>query len=206
MSFKYRPRFTAIQKDRPNDGLIDLSFEPNRHFGVTDNTRHLTPFRPGRRVVYLALCQSLIQYCIVAWGGSTKTHMLKLERAQRALLKVGWRLPYRFPTAELYEKCMVLSVRKLFILNLVLIKHAQIPYEPEKFSSQRRKHTVCPSFRTQCRSSQRSFLFLGSHVYNQVNKILNIYHMRKSNCKKAITSWLLKLDYADIEKILTVSI
>ncbi|KAJ8711403.1 hypothetical protein PYW07_008645 [Mythimna separata] len=157
------------------------------------------------RLVYLALGQSLIQYCIVAWGGATKTHMLKLERAQRALLKVGWQLPYRFPTTDLYKKCTVLSVRKLFVLNLLLTKHAQTPYEPSKFSSQRRKHTVCPYFRTQCRSSQRSYLFLGSHVYNHVNKLLNIYHMRKSKCKKVITNWLLQLDYTEIEKLLSIN-
>lgn len=38
------------------------------------------------RFVYLALCQSIIQYCITVWRGAANTH-LSLERAQRAVLE-----------------------------------------------------------------------------------------------------------------------
>ncbi|RVE47350.1 hypothetical protein evm_007949 [Chilo suppressalis] len=41
--------------------------------------------------VYYALCQSLLSYCITNWGGVPKTTLLKLERAQRVILKVAVR-------------------------------------------------------------------------------------------------------------------
>lgn len=156
------------------------------------------------KLVYLALCQSLIQYCITAWGGTAKGHLLKLERAQRALLKVGWRLPFRMPTTDVYNTCKVLSIRKLFILNLLLTTHSQIPYDPSKFNSLRRKHTVCPSNRTKFRSAQRFFPFLSNYVYNKVNTILNIYPMCRSKCKRIVTNWLLALDYAETEDVLNI--
>lgn len=129
--------------------------------------------------------------------------MLKVERAQRALLKVGWQLPFRFPTTELYKTCKVLSVRKLYLLNLLMTTHAHTPYDPSLIS-QRRKHSVCPSIRTKCASAQRFFRFLSSHVYNKTNKILSIYPLCKSKCKAKIINWLHDLDYSETENILTV--
>ncbi|PZC80993.1 hypothetical protein B5X24_HaOG213647 [Helicoverpa armigera] len=39
------------------------------------------------RSIYQALAQSIISYCITAWGGACKSYMISLERAQRSLLK-----------------------------------------------------------------------------------------------------------------------
>ncbi|CAG9097769.1 unnamed protein product [Plutella xylostella] len=41
------------------------------------------------KTVYLSLAQSILSYCIPAWGGADKTAMLRLERAQRAVLKMA---------------------------------------------------------------------------------------------------------------------
>ena len=66
------------------------------------------------RLVYLALCQSLIQYCIVTWGGSGKTHV-KIGTCPKSSLK-SWlaittpqtvastkSVTHRFP--NLYRSC-----------------------------------------------------------------------------------------------------
>ncbi|RVE51752.1 hypothetical protein evm_003555 [Chilo suppressalis] len=73
--------------------------------------------------VYKSLGESLICYCICAWGGAAQVHLIKLERAQRAVLKVLMSLPIRHPTASLYEKTKVLSVRKLFIYQVIRRLH-----------------------------------------------------------------------------------
>lgn len=72
------------------------------------------------KMVYFALCQSIINYCIIAWGGAGKVHMLEVERAQRVILKVGAGLPYQYPTSHLYERWDVLSVRQMFIMTVLL--------------------------------------------------------------------------------------
>ncbi|CAB3243932.1 unnamed protein product [Arctia plantaginis] len=71
--------------------------------------------------IYIALAQRVITYCIPVWGGATKTHFLEVERAQRSLLKVMYLKPYRFPTNILYMTCSLLSVRKLYVLNLTRV-------------------------------------------------------------------------------------
>ncbi|PZC86430.1 hypothetical protein B5X24_HaOG209149 [Helicoverpa armigera] len=79
------------------------------------------------KMVYFALVQSVIGYCITVWGGATKTKFLRVERAQRAILKVMTKKPYRYPTKELYSNCKVLTVRQLFVLKSTLRRHLTLP-------------------------------------------------------------------------------
>ncbi|KOB69294.1 Uncharacterized protein OBRU01_10568 [Operophtera brumata] len=55
-------------------------------------------------IVYKAVCLSVIQYCISVWGGTHKTYLLPLERAQRRILKVMLFKPFRYPTSQLYNE------------------------------------------------------------------------------------------------------
>lgn len=84
---------------------------------IFKNLRHVADFELIKRI-YFALGQSVIAYCIGVWGAACKTRMLCLERAQRSLLKTMTFRPFRFPTAELYKSCQVLSVRQLYVLGL----------------------------------------------------------------------------------------
>lgn len=82
--------------------------------------------------VYYSLCQSLLTYCITIWGGTATSHLLKLERAQRAVIKVMFRKPRLYNTNKLYEECRLLTVRQLFIFNTVIryhkcLDHTQLP-------------------------------------------------------------------------------
>ncbi|KAJ0169311.1 hypothetical protein K1T71_015195 [Dendrolimus kikuchii] len=61
---------------------------------------------------------SILSYCITSWGGARKSHLIKLERAQRALLKVIKNKPFRYPTSDLYRECDILTVRQLLV-NLI---------------------------------------------------------------------------------------
>jgi hypothetical protein len=157
------------------------------------------------KLVYLSLCQSILAYCITVWGGSSKTSLIKLERAQRAVLKVGYFKPFLYPTKDLYSLTDVLSVRQLFILNTVLKQHSIINYDPSVNANKRRKHTVCHPI-TQCSTtfSRRFFGYLGSFLYNKINRALDIYPLSKHQCRKTLTNWLKSFDYDETEKLLTV--
>lgn len=56
---------------------------------IFKNLRHVAD-KSVIKMPCLALCQSLLSFCISSWGGTENTHMLKLERAQRAVLKVAY--------------------------------------------------------------------------------------------------------------------
>lgn len=151
--------------------------------------------------VYYALCQSVISYCITAWGGAPKLHLLKLERAQRAVLKVMTFKPFRYPTDELYRDCQVLTVRQLFVLHTILRKHASLQYDANVLS-RRRFYSVCPTPRVKTAFAKRHFLVLGSHLYNKANKHCKIFSLCRQLCKIEVSKWLQTKTYDATENLI----
>lgn len=169
---------------------------------VFKNLRNIADFTLIRQV-YMALCQSILTYCINSWGGALKTILLPLERAQRAILKVASFRPFRYPTHQLYRECKVLTVRQLFILHIVLLQHAEIGFSPVP-SCKRRKDLVCTNSRTKHAFTNRFYLFLGPYLYNKLNKLLKIYSVSSNKCTEMLTEYLHTLNYSDTEKMLEV--
>lgn len=152
--------------------------------------------------VYIAICQSVQTYCITAWGGTYKTHMILLERAQRSVIKVMTFKKYRYPTRDLYHTCKLLTIRQLYILRVILRKHSKIPLHPNHIRKKRRIHITNPSCRTTF--MQHQFEFLSNHLYNKINKILNISKINSFSCKQVVKNWLQKLSYNDTEELLQI--
>lgn len=169
---------------------------------IFKNLRHIADYKLIKQV-YLALCQSVLTYCITSWGGTAKSILLPLERAQRAILKVATFRPFRFPTHQLYTACKILTVRQLFILQTILYQHSELPFDPVS-QTRRRKDLVCFEPQTRHAFAHRFYVFLGPFLYNKVNKILNIYSVNYYKCSTLLSEYLLNLDYADTEKLLEV--
>lgn len=154
--------------------------------------------------IYFALAQSVLGYCITAWGGAYKTAMLRIERAQRAVLKVLAKKPIRYPTTSLYSLCQVLTVRQLFIFKATIRKHSNLYYEPDKCKNIRRSDRVCSVEPHRSDLARHHFPYLSSKLYNKINKILNIYPNTINDCKKKLDSWLKSLTYDSTESLLGV--
>jgi hypothetical protein len=114
--------------------------------------------------IYFALCQSLLTYCIPAWGGMGKNTLLEVERAQRGILKTAASLPYRHPTLDLYKIWDVLTVRQLFITRTLLRKHNELPYDPKIYADKRRKHKIFPSLKLSTSLARRHFYYQGNFL------------------------------------------
>lgn len=155
--------------------------------------------------VYYALCQSVIGYCIPVWGGACKTYLIKLERAQRSVLKVMNFKSYRYSTELLYKECKVLTVRQLFILYLVTVFHKSVPFNPHLSSNIRRtSNRVCSVVPCNTKFANRHSYFLGAYIYNKLNKILLYYPMTVFKCKSIVKNWIIDLNYSETEKLLEI--
>lgn len=152
--------------------------------------------------IYIALAQSVIGYCAPIWGGASKTKFLELERAQRALIKIMFFKPYRFPTETLYTISDLLSVRKLYLLQIILKKHKLLPYEPTVRST-RRKDNVVPQPRVKSAFASRQFTRQSACLYNTINNTIKIYPLTYNECKLAVIIWLKSKSYNEIEDIIT---
>lgn len=165
------------------------------------NLRHIAN-RKIIKMVYFALSQSLIQYCIASWGGLAKSRLIKVERAQRIILKSGAGLPFRYPTTELYKNWEVLTVRQIFILQVVLKKHSLLTYNPELIRDKRRKGAVCSIRSCNLSQTQKFFCYLGNYLYNKLNVKLNLYPLNYKRCKQTVTLYLKSLTYEQTEQLL----
>lgn len=170
---------------------------------IFKNLRHVADDRV-LKMTYVALCQSILTYCISSWGGAAKSHIIALERAQRAVIKVALSLPFFHPTSDLYQKAKVLTVRQLFILQTVIKQHTLVIYDPAQHKNKRRKYKVCVPDIHNTRAAERFFYFLGPHLYNLINSILTIYPLPNKLSKKKVTDWLHSLTYAETEKLLVI--
>jgi hypothetical protein len=172
--------------------------------------RHVTPRivagprNPDRdllKEIYVALIQSVLVYCITTWGGAAKPHFIKVERAQRGLIKVMMFKQRRYHTELLYRESALLTVRQLYITQIVLKKYKHFPYDPNTMN-RRRKDQVAklPSHNTQFAKAQ--FNFRAVFLFNLLNKELDVYKKPYYNCRKDIRKWLLTKNFNETEKLL----
>jgi hypothetical protein len=83
-------------------------------------------------------------------------------------------------------------------------QHGEIVYDPDKNIS-RQRGRVCEaskSFHTEF--SKRFYGFLGSYIFNKVNKLISIFSLNKNECKSKVALWLQGLDYYETEGLLMV--
>lgn len=152
--------------------------------------------------VYYALAQSVIIYGIPVWGGATKSKLIELERAQRLIIKVMYFKPYRYATEDLYKLSGLLSVRKLYILNVTLNLHKALPYSKPQ-QDRRRGGIVVHTSKVRTTLAKRQYVTQASYIYNKINAKIKIYPRLLSECKRLLTEWLKTLSYEDTENILT---
>ena len=151
--------------------------------------------------IYKALCESVISYCISSWGGAAKTSLLELERAQRAVIKVILKLPFKYPTTSVYKKADVLSVRRLYVYQCVKRYHRiTVPTLPV---TQKRIDT-CPVPRVKTKFAQRYYDVLAPRLYNCINSAQDIKACSNYSIKNILTHWLKSFDYEGIENLLTI--
>lgn len=183
-----------------------LTFQPHINSTACRLRKLMHIFRKLRQVAdpflikntYRALCESVLSYCIGSWGGASKSVLITLERAQRAVLKVCTFKPIMFPTYDLYQYCEVLTVRQLFIIQSILKQHSYI----DTSIKSRSRHLVVPT--SHCKSSfaHRFFYFLGPHLYKKLHKKCNIIHLTRFKCKKVLFCFLNTLNYDETEDLL----
>lgn len=192
--------------------IVDDKLSFNAHIsGVASKVRKLTHVMYRIRdaadpktalMVYTALCESIITYCITSWGGSAKTSMLELERAQRAVLKVLLKRKKRFSTFALYSEAGVLSVRQIFILRTSILQHKAIAKNKSHQYFLEKRKIKLPIPRVNSSFAQRFMHFIGPYIYNIILEKCDIKLDTIYKAKIKLKSWLLKLTYEDTEGIL----
>lgn len=182
---------------------IALAKRVRKMIYVMKNLRDITDSRI-LRMVYLALCQSVISYCILAWGGAATSVLILVERAQRAVLKVAIKKPRRYPTISVYKDTQVLSVRKLYLLRLSMYTHKQVISSPRYSHMLNQRVFKLNAFKVNTSFAQRFLSFLSPLIYNKIEKVCDIKKCTLSEMKRKTQNYLMVRTYDEIENMLKV--
>lgn len=149
---------------------------------------------------YFALCNSIILYAIEAWGGTYKNLIISIERAQRCVLKVMTFKHFRYSTYTLYQENPVLSVRQMYIKQIIIKQHSQLAQD--NHLSKRRTDKIYKVPFRKTTFSQRFSSYLGPLVYNRISEVVNLKHLKLHSLKKYIYKYLKSLTYDKTEDLL----
>lgn len=74
-------------------------------------------------MVYDALAESILRYCIIIWGGLYENRMKMLQTIQNTLLKILFKKDHYQSTEVLYKEVNVFNIRKLYTYHTMLWMH-----------------------------------------------------------------------------------
>ena len=159
-----------------------------------------------RRIVmhaYHSLCRSTLTYGNLGWGGAHKTHLDKLVKTQKLILKIIYHRPHLYPSTLLFEESKVLSVKQLYVKAVLLHfkKHGQrAQLRQHEYNTRNRSLYLNQRMRTSF--GQRHYLFLSSKFYNSLpEEVRNLNMFPKF--KKSVHGWVLALGLENTEQLMT---
>lgn len=107
---------------------------------------------------------------------------MDLERAQRSLHTVMCSKPIGFPTDDLHKIRKQLSLRKLYVLNLILHVYKTMTLQ-EKVLNMKRKGCVAVPYLVYTNQVCLRTIHLPIDLYqNRINRTLNIYNKLLRTC------------------------
>lgn len=199
-SFKYLG-VTIDENLAYKNHIADLSSRARKLIFIMKKLRDCTPVDVTRQV-YVALCQSILQYCVGVWGSAGKTCFITVERAQRALIKVIVKKPFRYSTDNVYNAFKVLRVRQLYVLNATAKAHKSFLNRPDSTEIATRRVFRLPVPRATSLLTRRSPAFAHSYTYNKISKLCDLKDCSVFTCKKKVKELLLKMSYDDTEDLI----
>lgn len=150
-------------------------------------TRHILN-RDTKKLLYSALIESNLRYCIVFWGSAYNNVIHQIQVIQNILLKILYCKPRLFPTQDLFETTNLMTVRNLHFYESLLYIHSHLSlFKPRNTIQNTRSH-------------QQPQYVLSAPKRSQFTRIIDYYGLKTYNslpesitCTQNIRSFKLKL-------------
>lgn len=160
-----------------------------------------------RRTVYFAFAQSILQYGILGWGGAMPAVLEPLLVTQKLLIKTLLNKALRYPTNLLFAEFPVLSVRQLFIKNLLTYLHDKKDLIFQNIQHQhytRNRHNFGYFIPRLSHFTQLTCSFYIAHVLyrNLPVDILEAGGGSLAAYKKRVVEWLLRIGPVNSEALI----
>lgn len=161
-------------------------------FYIFKSLRDLMPLKLIKNV-YFALVQSLLTYGILVWGGTHVTVLNKINVIQRCVLKIAFKKPFLFPTKELFELTQVLTIRQLYVLDIIkyYVKNRDcLTYMSHPYPTRCSNDSCCRIFRAQKTLTQKYFVYFLPRIYNMLPSGLKSYNGSRYSFIREVKRWI----------------
>lgn len=140
-----------------------------RHLMYIFNNLKRVCSRSILREVYFALAQSLLQYCIVAWGGAYKNLTTPLNRTLNILIRLILDKDRFFHSEDLYRIFEVPTIQETYIFKSCVfsIKKCNMWEQGQTYYNTRQRGQVTDKT-THKSLTQRHFSYVGSKIFNRI--------------------------------------
>lgn len=148
------------------------------------------------KLLYFALVESHLRYCIIGWGGVNKNLTQQLGRVQKRILKIIYKKSINFPSQLLFSELKVLDIRQLFAKSTLLhLQKHKFQVQKVEHKKNTRSQNLDNLFRPRSRKAigQKTFTYIGPRIYNLLPE--NVKDLRNIHSfKRQIVSWILSLN------------
>lgn len=154
------------------------------------------------KIVYSSFVQSMIQYCILIWGGARKKYINKLFIAQKAVLKIMLKRNRRYPTEQVFQEAQIHSLNKLFVKQLIIHSHKlsqQGTVHNHQYNT--RNVTFLTTPRARAEISRRFCSYISIRFYNRVPRELKLVTNTKK-FSKLCEPWLRSIPNGEIDQLM----
>lgn len=136
-------------------------------------------------IVYDALAESILRYCITIWGGLYDNKLKNLQIMQNTLLKILFKKEKQYSSEILYTELNKFNVRNLYTYHTMLWMHkSQIDIVDHSYQTrhQAKISVQIPLYRKS--HTQRFIFYYGPKLYNllpvTIKNIKSTYILKKN--------------------------
>jgi hypothetical protein len=148
------------------------------------------------RLVYFAYAQAVLQYGIRIWGGALDTHFNKISLIQRHIIKAALNRPRRYPSHLLFIEFPVLTVRQLYVKNIILyISKNRNIFTPQERTYNFREQSSFQINRTDLTVCRRQFQYISNRLINLIPENL-ITNKRTKSSNKNMAEWIKSINFS----------
>ena len=154
-----------------------------------------------RKLVAKAIFESVLTYCIAAWGGASKCEIEELQVLQNKAAQFVLNLPQRSSRDQMFNNLGWLTVNQLSVFHTLLavynIRQSKEPeYLAKKLCRDNARGNIIISF-TNLTLLKKSFIVRGAELWNSVP--FSIRSLRKvAEFKNSLKEWI----RANVEKFM----
>lgn len=168
--------------------------------------RHILSL-PKLKIFYFAFVQSILQYGILCWGGTTNNYINNIHILQKYVIKILYFKPRLYPSNLIYKETQLFSLSQLYILAIITIIHKNpnlIEYSKHKYPTRLNINNDSIPHKHSKSKSECSYLFPASPIYNMFNNYIKTNNIKLNmvNNKSIFKKWTTSLSLNEINKML----